>query len=182
MGHVRQNGLWLAFLGALACAAGCLDLGDTSAERDAAVKDSGKNVDGAAGWPGMACDAGLEACSGTCADLTSDPTNCGACGTVCSAPTPTCLAGQCTGCGAGETMCSGTCVDVTGDPNNCGTCGTVCAAPTGSCWNGACECGLDAICDGVCVSLSSNKNNCGACGNKCPSGYGCHGGTCCQGC
>ncbi len=184
MGLARRSALWLSFLCALVSGAGCLSLLDaTSDAPPAPAHDAGKhNLDGAAGWPGVSCDGGLEGCAGKCVDLTSNPNNCGACGTVCTAPTATCLAGKCTGCPAGQEMCAGTCLDTTSDPNNCGTCGTVCTAPTATCITGTCQCNLDAICDGKCVSLTSNKSNCGSCGNKCPSGYGCHGGQCCLGC
>jgi hypothetical protein len=40
------------------------------------------------------CGAGLNACSGSCTNLQSDPSNCGVCGTACL-PGQVCTAGQC---------------------------------------------------------------------------------------
>jgi Flp pilus assembly pilin Flp len=42
------------------------------------------------------CSAGETDCSGTCVDLTSDPNNCGSCGTVCPPATPVCIGSVCT--------------------------------------------------------------------------------------
>jgi hypothetical protein len=41
------------------------------------------------------CLAPTLSCGGVCRNLTNDPSNCGACGKVCSAPTAQCRAGQC---------------------------------------------------------------------------------------
>ncbi len=60
-------------------------------------------------------------CSNTCVDITSDPNNCGFCGTTCG--TQSCCAGNCT-----NTMGN--------DPNNCGGCGVVC---NGTCSGGSCQ-------------------------------------------
>lgn len=38
---------------------------------------------------------GQTSCGGTCTDLQSDPTNCGACGKVCEIPGDTCAMGTC---------------------------------------------------------------------------------------
>jgi hypothetical protein len=82
-----------------------------------------------------------------CTNLTSDPANCGACGTVCPAgqgcysgqcasapPPPTCPpdAQTCTDAG-GKAYCT----NVSYDPGNCGACGMVCPAGN-SCQNGTC--------------------------------------------
>ena len=42
------------------------------------------------------CPTGRTNCSGTCVDLTSDPNNCGSCGTVCPPATPACIGSICT--------------------------------------------------------------------------------------
>jgi hypothetical protein len=93
----------------------------------------------------LAKDGGIGACCGaSCADLTSDPQHCGACGVVCTAGTA-CHNGLCNGdssCGPGHVgsycnldagltslCCPGSgCVDTSSDANNCGACGTACAA------------------------------------------------------
>ena len=70
-------------------------------------------------------------------DLSSDPTNCGTCGTVCGgANGDTCSNGTCV-CIEGYTQCPDACRPLYKDNNNCGACGHVC--PSGStCSNGAC--------------------------------------------
>ncbi len=80
------------------------------------------------------CTGGTVSCGGFCANVVSDPTNCGACGVRC--PTgQVCTARVCgTGgpidagtCAAGMITCSGYCANGTNDPTNCGTCGHRCA-------------------------------------------------------
>ena len=53
------------------------------------------------------CPASLEVCNGTCIDLSSDPTHCGACGVACGAG-KACLAGAC------STSNSGACANRSG--------------------------------------------------------------------
>lgn len=89
----------------------------------------------------------------SCGDTSSNPNNCGTCGTVCIAPTATC--------------CSGSCVNLNGgNINNCGSCGTVCSGVRPAC------------CSGFCRDLDSNPNNCGSCGNACSFGNTCVSGVC----
>jgi hypothetical protein len=84
------------------------------------------------------CVEGAVRCDGMCTFLDSDPDNCGACGNVCTAPTPYCTSGTCSVCpGVWYTLCNGVCVDTTSDPSNCGGCGQVCAAGEG-CYSGVC--------------------------------------------
>lgn len=85
-------------------------------------------------FDGTCCSDGQVACSGTCTSLSSDPNNCGACGTVCDH-------GTCqTTCSAGFTACNGACLDVSSDPNNCGACNYPCCTDQGpfGCPNGIC--------------------------------------------
>ena len=77
-------------------------------------------------------------CSGFCTTFTSNPSNCGACGTAC-ATGQACVSRTCNGssCGAGQTNCNGLCVNEQTDPNNCSACGSVCKQGT-SCNLGVC--------------------------------------------
>lgn len=90
-------------------------------------------------------DLGLTDCGGACTDVTSDPSNCGACGTVCAAD-ETCAAGICLGpelppppdcVDLGLTDCGGVCADLFNDSFNCGDCGIVCGDGT-ACFEGFC--------------------------------------------
>ncbi len=66
-------------------------------------------------------------CGTFCTNTSSDPANCGSCGTTCSPGVP-CASGTCAGgnCGAGQTVCGGKCTNTSTDNNNCGACGQVC--------------------------------------------------------
>jgi|GEM_PF-6732668 len=140
----------------------------------------------------LVCPPGRVNCGRTCADLNSDPRNCGACGRVCPAgqtcePPPGRVGanllieskkGMCRPCTAPRVICAGKCVDLAADPRNCGACGKTC--PEGdTCVNGACRglspvkqkmlCARDqVVCAGKCVDLRTDPLNCGACGKTCP--------------
>ena len=97
----------------------------------------------------MACAPGFTLCGGICAELSSDPANCGACGVVCEADpggaTVSCAGGEClytvTGpmaCAPGFTLCGGICAELSSDPANCGACGVVCSPQAPSCIGGVC--------------------------------------------
>jgi hypothetical protein len=82
---------------------------------------------------------GLVDCGGSCANLSSDASNCGTCGNSCALG-GYCQGGLCTGlvCLDGLTDCgAGYCVDLNSDPNFCGGCQDGCFAGY-SCLNGAC--------------------------------------------
>lgn len=74
-------------------------------------------------------------------DLTTDPANCGTCGTTCAG---TCTGGSCdTGCPSGFDDCDGNpsngCeANLMMSRDDCGTCGTRCRGATGSCCSGTC--------------------------------------------
>jgi hypothetical protein len=111
---------------------------------------------------GDACTAGSTCCAGTCVDLQSDPTNCGACGKKCSVgahAAATCSAGSCASevtCDAGWGRCDlaqpHSCdTRLDSDPMNCGTCGNVCVtsgpgARGTACKGGRCLCGDGPAC------------------------------------
>jgi hypothetical protein len=77
-------------------------------------------------------------CAGICVDLQSDPTNCGACGNVCSF---ICSAGVCTflqACLSPQVFCGDMCVDLMTNPNHCGACGNACFVIE-TCAGGECQ-------------------------------------------
>ena len=100
-------------------------------------------------------------CSNVCRDLTSDPGNCGTCGTQCSNAhgTTACVASACSPtCSGFWTSCDGNpnngCETATDTITNCGGCGVTCTranaastCPSGVCTLGACIAGFDN-CDG----------------------------------
>ncbi len=76
-------------------------------------------------------------CSGTCADLQTSLSHCGACDTACKNGA-LCVAGTCTlYCKTGLTACNGACVNLKTDAKNCGKCGTACPGGV-ACGGGAC--------------------------------------------
>ena len=130
---------------------------------------------------GKGCrEVGQTRCKGACVFLSSDPSNCGACGNACPAEY-VCVNGTCQQCAnITLTRCSGKCTDLSEDPNNCGACGNVCSAEM-ACRGGTCICDdfpYNDNCAGTCVNLSGDPNNCGACGNVCPPTQGCQDGVC----
>jgi hypothetical protein len=87
----------------------------------------------------LSCPAGQNTCASGCSDPNFDDSNCGACGTACTAG-QVCQLGTCQACltvtGVDITACGGQCVDLDNDVNNCGTCGKACT--TNSCQAGVC--------------------------------------------
>lgn len=128
------------------------------------------------------CSTGAS-CNGTCVDLSTSSTNCGACGVSCG--TGYCSGGTCYGqvatCSSGLSSCNGECVNLLTSAVNCGECGEVC--PTGdSCVSGFCEAQSDCTtgytqCSDGCQYLETSSTDCGECGNSCGTGT-CVSGVC----
>ncbi|GAA5892852.1 hypothetical protein JCM5296_006023 [Sporobolomyces johnsonii] len=135
-----------------------------------------------------------------CQNIATDPSNCGAIGTVCAvsgASTNACVSGTCvaTACNSGYTLSSGVCsvkIDTTSDINNCGAIGNKC--PTSYTNGNGAQC-LASVCQplscstgyafdystSTCRNILTDSNNCGAIGQVCqfPHGYGaCVSGVC----
>jgi hypothetical protein len=93
----RAERLILVFVTTTSVTSGCLiDRGDLLvASRDVGWIDASTLID--AGGASSGCAAGLTLCSGTCVDLTSDPTHCGGCETACDEG-QSCIDRTCTGC------------------------------------------------------------------------------------
>ena len=113
------------------------DGGANDASGDGAAADAGGV--GADGAPQdvvpLQCVALLTACDDQCVDLTSDPENCGGCGSMC--PSGVCVNGGCLVCASIETVCGQQCTNTASDPDNCGGCNAPCAS--GLCSNSQCE-------------------------------------------
>ncbi|HPH64443.1 MAG TPA: hypothetical protein PLF40_01820 [Kofleriaceae bacterium] len=133
------------------------------------------------------CLASEATCNGVCANLQSDPDNCGACGTTCG-DGMSCYSGVCApSCAASnEQSCSGVCLDTNSDENHCGNCTTVCPASQ-TCEAGTCGCTATQVtCGGTCVDPQTDRNHCGATGDcmganagtTCPASQSCLGGRC----
>lgn len=97
-----------------------------------------------------ACDSPLTDCSNSCVDTDSDPSNCGACGTVCPSGN-VCDKGVCAlTCTSGLTACDGACVDLSQDNlAHCGSCGNNC--------NDDNICTVDFCKSGSCSNLSASE-------------------------
>ncbi|MDP3279135.1 MAG: hypothetical protein Q8Q09_28340, partial [Deltaproteobacteria bacterium] len=98
----------------------------------------------------LSCSAGQTNCSDSCVSLPSDPSHCGACGTVCGPyanAIASCGASTCImTCNAGFADCNamrgdGCEINQNTDVNNCGRCGNRCSFPnaTAGCGAGACQ-------------------------------------------
>ncbi len=126
--------------GQTSCAGSCVDT-QTNGENCGGCADAGGQVcTSAQSCQVGACvdvcaaDAGLSACgSGSslvCANLGTDPDNCGSCGHGCGTGLG-CDGGLCN-CPTGTSLCgtgsSAACIDTGDDPQNCGACGHVCSS------------------------------------------------------
>jgi hypothetical protein len=137
------------------------------------------------------CTGGQTCCSEGCTDTSSDPENCGKCGTTCTSE-QTCTKGMCKNlpkcnggppCTDGQTCCASGCTDTSSDPNNCGACGKQCG-PDETCASGMCQSAFncnggpacmspDQCCSDGCTDTTSDNENCGKCGKVCPLGDSC---------
>ena len=138
---------------------------------------------------GVTCSTPQTTCGSSCANLQTDPANCGSCGHACGT-TEFCSSGVCvTSCASGLTVCSGACRNTAIDPANCGGCGLACTAGTNAtptCTASACgfTCATGfGNCDGAAangceVDLTTSAANCGACGHACAAGAACVAGVC----
>jgi hypothetical protein len=177
-----EGGLCVACVGDSSCPAGqvCRTLGKVKACLAGCADDSR--------CAGLGMGANLRCCSGACVDVTSDPSNCGACGAPCSSSNAidSCVSGSCvtSGCRAGFGDCNhdpgdGCEVNLGHDPANCGACGTTCHADHAStgcslgCYLHACDFGWDdcnqTAADGCEMNVLSDPKNCGGCGQSCPA-------------
>eukprot|EP00698_Gefionella_okellyi_P006051 TRINITY_DN1551_c0_g1_i1.p1 TRINITY_DN1551_c0_g1~~TRINITY_DN1551_c0_g1_i1.p1 ORF type:complete len:660 (-),score=63.48 TRINITY_DN1551_c0_g1_i1:95-2008(-) len=143
------------------------------------------------------CAAGFADCNRMYGDgceisLLADPSNCGACNSVCSSNNgvANCHDGSCglDYCLPGFADCNNMPSDgcetiLTTDPGNCGQCGSSCAQPNfnGWCQNGQCtgtcqqgwgDCDHNPI-NGCETELSFDEANCGQCGRQCGPGAEC---------
>ena len=124
-------------------------------------------------------------CGDHCANLLTDPNDCGACDAL-GVPNPSggmfaaCINGVPVGaCHPGLTYCGGGyCFDTNTNPGACGDCQTYCASL--SCVLGTCApCGPgQEMCASVCTQTQSDPLNCGACGHACAGGKLCVSGSC----
>ncbi len=122
---------------AWALAAGCVQTGLIGlSDGDGGSTDGGGFTVGAAdAGRDAGCPSGETACGTGCTNPSTDPMNCGACGTACAAE-QICSGGQCV-CPAGGTFCRGGCTSLLTDDQNCGACDRACAAGI-PCEAGAC--------------------------------------------
>ncbi|MEX1367601.1 MAG: hypothetical protein AB1Z98_31015 [Nannocystaceae bacterium] len=146
----RRSEGWLGLAGLLlGCASGELSAGEsgmgaistssTGSERDTddsgTAEDDTGTVDDTAMPPPPDCDPGQVACGNQCADLDTDPSNCGDCGRSCVIPQAiaACEAGECVleGCDPGYSECDGQLANGCETPVDCQagqTCSTSCGS------------------------------------------------------
>ena len=116
------------------------------------------------------CTSGQSCCGTTCADLQTDPRNCGRCGYVCPANRGFCTNGLCTECTGGLSACPTGCVDLSTDHSNCGACGFVCP-PNATCIAGTCAYEGPFVC--VCANCNPQVPRPDFCDQTFPDAAGC---------
>lgn len=154
--------------------------------------------------PGVTCNPPRVECAGSCADLTSSRSHCGACGRACTSdetcvdaacqPTPVdtscfclpgleCVAGKCSCSGRGELCSEALCFDLQQSSLSCGACLQFCTISGTECRAGVCTCPSgQKPCGDACRDVSSDPANCGACGAACAGGQKCERGLCVTAC
>jgi hypothetical protein len=156
------------------------------AASDSALDVADDSIDAAPDAEDVPSDEPCTMCDETCSVLSSDPMNCGACGTVCMAPANaigTCSDGMCGfECAPGYDLCNGRCFFTDNNVSFCGRACTDCIAlphtnsDTVNCSHGLCTL-LNACashygdCDGNvdngCETDLTAQTNCGACRVSC---------------
>lgn len=119
------------------------------------------------------CALGLSPCGTACVDLTSDPNNCGMCGTMCDAGT-VCSASQCAAmCTVGQLQCGQGCVDSMSSVLHCGGCNQLCLAGQ-QCSNGVCvgEATGGSITDPTAPIVAPPAGDDSSCGCRVVGGHG----------
>lgn len=171
---LRSVGTWLVAAVLLALASAC---------QGHIEGDGGSGLPGGAlATPGgsnqLMCQAGLSACGAACVNLQSDSSNCGACGTACTAPA-VCANGSCNdACAPGFQKCGAGCVNLSTDAAHCGSCDKACDAGV-PCYGGVCGCPEGVLfCQGQCFDPMSDAQHCGNCETACAGGAGCVDGKC----
>jgi hypothetical protein len=160
------------------CDGGSADDRTTSPEARVSGADATDETQATDGTPAndAGCTNGLSRCNAGCVDTTSDTSNCGACGTTCSASDasvqPACVNSACTfTCSTGFVLCNGTCVALAAGCSTSiptayacamGGCNAASASCTGS--GQGCHCVRDSQCSsGKCVKITGrNDLSCGA--------------------
>jgi hypothetical protein len=119
-------------------------------------------------------------CGAGCADLQTDPLNCGACGRICYTGAP-CVNGACGFCQSTGCPCpDGTfacitnandiaCTDWLSDPKSCGSCPTTCGTNevcyqgscTATCPTGLVSCGTTCCATAKCATRTDGTHVCG---------------------
>ncbi len=175
--------------------AGHLDALDVPSTLDVAADvaaDAGRPDAREGGSDATGCAAvGMQPCGDTCADFLNDPSNCGACGHVCTAldgGLVACVTGACVqGCPPGYAACGTACVNLQTDARHCGACATDCSVVPNTngmapCYAGVCQ--VAAACSAShgdcdrapangCETPLNSSTNCGGCGTACATGRTC---------